>query len=139
MILCRICGQGFRFLPTHLRHAHQMTAADYRAQFDIPAGEPLASDGYRAAHVEKMRRMQADGRITYDHLPEAVAAARDAERPAKRGADREAHLERMQAVRPWEANQLPPGAKRTDGRDADRAREYQRAYRQKRSKPSNDR
>ncbi len=138
MILCRICGRGFRFLPTHLRKAHEMTAAEYREMFDLPAGEPLASESYRAAHVEKMRRMQVDGRITYDHLPEAVAAARDADRPAKRGADRDAHAERMQVVRPWEVNQLPPGAKRADGRDADRAREYQRAYRQKRSKPRDD-
>lgn len=56
-----------------------------------------------------MRRMLADGRITLDHLPETVEAARAATR-------------------------LPAGAKRADGRDADHAREYQRMYLQKRNR-----
>ncbi|WP_145984769.1 MULTISPECIES: MucR family transcriptional regulator [Methylobacterium] len=104
---CRICGRGFRFLPPHLRHAHQISTADYRRQYGIQASERLADDSYREMSAERMRLMLADGRVTLDHLPKAVEAA-------------------------CAVTRLPPGAKRADGRNADHAREYQRAYKIKR-------
>lgn len=130
-IRCLICGREFAFLPTHLRRAHAVSAEAYREAYDIAAGEPLASEEYRLAHAEKMRRMQADGRITYDHLPDAVEQARTHLDRPKRGNAREIQRASIAATQPWQAHQLPPGAKRADGRDADRAREYQREYRKR--------
>lgn len=126
-----MCGKEFDFLPPHLRRTHGISADDYREAYDIPAGAPLASDAYRQAHADKIRRMQADGRITYEHLPDAVAKSRDAKDRPKRGAVREKQRATINAAKPWAKTQLPPGAKRADGRDADKAREYQRQYRKR--------
>lgn len=133
MTKCLVCGRGFDFLPTHLRKAHGITADAYREAYDIPQGEPLASEAYRAAQAEKMRRMQADGTITYDHLGDAVEKSRSAKVRPKRGAALERQRGVLSAARPWEKTQLAPGAKRADGRDADRAREYQREYRKRKA------
>ena len=134
MVKCLICGREFSFLPSHLRKTHGVTTQQYREDYNIPQGEPLASAEYRAAHAEKIRRMQADGRIGYDHLPYAVEKSRSAVDRPKRGASLQKQRDVNEAVRPWEKTQLPPGAKRADGRDADRAREYQREYRKRQKK-----
>lgn len=131
MIKCFICGRELNFLPSHLQRAHGVTAQQYREAYDIPQGEPLASDEYRATHAEKIRRMQADGRITYDHLPDAVEKSRIAINRPKRGAALEKQRAVLKATQPWKKYELPAGAKRADGRDADHAREYQRRYRSK--------
>lgn len=131
MIKCLICGREFSFLPTHLRKTHRVSVADYREAFDIAEGEPLASEEYRLAHREKIRRMQVDGRMNYEHLPIASEKSRQAKIRPKRGAALERQRETIAASKPWTATQLPPGVRRSDGRDADRAREYQREYRKR--------
>lgn len=128
-IRCLICDREFVFLPPHLRRAHGITADDYRREFDLPAGLPLAGDGYRDMQREKLRIMRERGEFTYDHLPQAVEASRSARERPKRGEAREKQVETVNKHQPWNKNRLPPGAKRADGRDADRAREYQREYR----------
>ena len=128
-IRCLVCGKEFTFLPPHLKRAHGVDADAYREAFDLPAGTPLASDEYRQAHADKMRRMQADGRITYAHLPDAVEKSRGATSRPKRGSALDKQRDVLAKTQPWAAHQLPPGAKRADGRDADKAREYQRNYR----------
>lgn len=134
-IVCQLCGRAFRFLPTHLRKAHGISTTEYRRDYQIQAGEPLADEHYRAAHRAKMDRMVRSGKLTRDHLPDATEAARTAGRGVRTDADLAAQRERILASRPWEANQLPPGAKRADGRDADRARETQRTRRERNSAP----
>jgi hypothetical protein len=126
-IICLICGREFAFLPPHLTRAHGASVDDYRTEYQIPAGQPLCSSDYSAAHAAKMRRMQAAGDLTYDHLPAAVDAARHAGRGQRTGDDLQAQADRARAI---PRQQLPPGAKRADGRDADRAREYQRRRRE---------
>lgn len=128
-IECLECGRRFAFLQPHLLRAHGIGADEYRARHEIPAGAPLAGRSYREQHAQKMRRMQATGALTYDHLPDATAAARKAGRPAKTAPDAAEHARRLLRVRPQDATRLPPGARLADGRDADRAREYQRARR----------
>jgi hypothetical protein len=127
MIECRECGRLFSFLPTHLRRAHGMDAATYRARWEIPSGVPLASDDYREAHREKLRIMAETGVLRRDPAA-ASETAREAGRGERVKSDLAQQAERARAI-PHE--QLPPGAKRADGRDADRAREYQRTYRSK--------
>lgn len=118
-------------MPPHLRKGHSINADDYREAYDIPAGAPLASDAYRQAHADKIRRMQADGRITYEHLPDAVEKSRAAKDRPKRGAALEKQRATIAAAKPWTKALLLPGAKRADGRNADKAREYQREYRKR--------
>lgn len=130
MVKCRICGKSFAFLPPHLVRGHGVAVDDYRREYEIPAGEPLCSDDYSAAHAEKIRRLQASGALTYDHLPQATDAARKAGRGERTAADLAAQSERAKLI---PRVTLPPGAKRADGRDADRAREYQREYRKRRA------
>ncbi|MHA6885744.1 MucR family transcriptional regulator [Ralstonia pseudosolanacearum] len=128
-IECLVCGKRFTFLAPHLRRAHGMSADEYRQAFALPAMTPLAGLAYREAHRAKLVRMVAYGSFDYSHLERATNAAKDAPRPTKQPADALQHATAMQLVQPWNTNRLADGTKRADGRDADRAREYQQAYR----------
>ncbi|SEA54889.1 transcriptional regulator, MucR family [Desulfuromusa kysingii] len=55
-IYCMICGKGFKTLSRHLKTAHEMTASEYRKQFDIPRSQSLASKNYS----ESRRQMAFD-------------------------------------------------------------------------------
>ena len=69
-IACMICGKGgMKTLTRHLKTAHDMTARDYRKQFNIPAGTPLAAKDY-----SESRRQMAIER----GLGEKLAAGRAA-------------------------------------------------------------
>lgn len=129
-IQCLLCGKRYSFLPTHLSRTHHVTADEYRQLFNINAGTALAGLLYRAKQREKIERLQAEGRLTYDHLADASEAARGADR-RKTDYQRKQQAELVREVKPYAVNQLPSGAKRADGRDADRAREYQREYRRR--------
>lgn len=129
---CRVCGRQFTFLGGHIRRAHGVTADEYRTEFDLPAGLPLASQEYRDKRRAVIERLQAVGALTYEHLYSATEAARTAGRGHVTA---ETRSQRAENARKITHATLPPGAKRADGRDADHAREYQRDYRaRKRSK-----
>ena len=132
-IECLECGRLFSFLPPHLRRAHDMTADEYREAHNIPASAPLAGTAYREAHRAKIQRQVASGALDYQHLARATEEARTAGRGQLRDYDREARANRTASI---QHDQLPPGANRADGRDADRARAYQRKYRQKKLQKS---
>lgn len=125
-ITCLICGKSFDFLPVHLNRAHGISADGYRSDYQIPASQPLCSEAYSQAHVEKIRRMQVAGALTYDHLASATHAAKYAGRGTRTAADLEQQAARAKNI---PRKQLPPGARRADGRDADIAREAQRRRR----------
>ena len=55
-IFCMICGKGMKTLSRHLKTSHDMTATEYRKQFDIPRSQSLASKSYS----EKRRQMAID-------------------------------------------------------------------------------
>lgn len=74
-IICMICGKGFTTLKRHLTTAHEMTAKEYRNQFDIPAGTPLASKAYS----ESRKKMAIDR-----DLAGGLAKARAARGKAKK-------------------------------------------------------
>ena len=78
--------------------------------------------------------MQVAGALTYEHLEDATNAAK----LAGRGNRTQSDLERQaQLAKTIPRKQLPPGARRADGRDADKAREAQRRRRaQNDRKPS---
>jgi hypothetical protein len=52
VLTCLECGRRFRALGRHLRHAHDLTPAEYRAKHRLPAGGSLLADAQRAeAHA----------------------------------------------------------------------------------------
>lgn len=131
-IECLECGRRYQFLPVHLKRAHRLNAEEYRERHNLPTGTPLAGLGYRQTQRDKLNRMIADGTLTHDHLPAAVEQARRAGRGQRRDYDL---AEQGEIAKRINHPQLPPGAKRADGRDADRARQYQREYRTHKKKP----
>lgn len=131
-IQCLECGRWFRSLGSHLARAHTMTGADYKSRWAIPAGCGLAGRALREAQAALVRHLTAEGRLTRDHLPAATAAARGVPRwPRTDWLTDEQRAVAAGIERPT----IPPGGKRADGRDADRAREYQRAYRNRKKTP----
>ena len=68
-IFCMICGKGFTTLKRHLAASHDVTAKEYRNQFDIPAGTPLASKAY-----SESRKQMAIDRDLAGGLAKARAA-----------------------------------------------------------------
>lgn len=74
-IFCMICGKGMKTLSRHLKTSHNMSAAEYRKQFDIPRSQSLAAKKYS----EKRRQMAIDR-----GLGEKLAKARAARSTSKR-------------------------------------------------------
>ena len=56
-VACMICGKaGMKTLKRHLGIAHNLKPGQYRKQFNIPKGQPLAAREY----VEKRRQIALD-------------------------------------------------------------------------------
>ncbi len=68
-IFCMICGKGLKTLSRHLKTSHDMSASEYRKQFDVPRSQSLASKSYS----EKRRQMAID-RGLGENLAKARAA-----------------------------------------------------------------
>lgn len=68
-IYCMICGKGFKTLSRHLKTAHEMSAGEYRKQFDIPRSQSLAAKNY-----SESRRQMAVDRGLAENLAKARAA-----------------------------------------------------------------
>lgn len=130
-IECLECGRFFSFLPRHITRAHQMDAGAYRDKWAIPASRALAGRDYREQHSAKLRRMISDGSLIPAH-EKATEAAKEAGSRRKVTWQTAAQAARVAALRPGDHSLLPAGAKRKDGRDAARARDYQRLYRARR-------
>jgi hypothetical protein len=132
-IECLECGRFFSFLPRHITRTHQMDAVAYRDKWAIPASRALAGQNYREQHSLKLRRMISDGVIEPAHDKATEKACKAGSR-TKVAWQADQHAMNVATRRPGDHSLLPPGAKRVDGRDADRAREYQRAWRAKKTK-----
>jgi predicted transcriptional regulator len=76
-VACLICGKtGMKTLKRHLSSAHDLKPGQYRKQFAIPQGQPLAAREY----VEKRRQIALDR-----GLGDKLAAARDAKKVKRAG------------------------------------------------------
>jgi len=76
-VACMICGKaGMKTLKRHLSSAHDLKPGQYRKQFNIPKGQPLAATEY----VEKRRQIALDR-----GLGDKLAAARDAKKIKRTG------------------------------------------------------
>ena len=68
-IYCMICGKGMKTLSRHLKTSHNITASEYRKQFDIPRAQSLAAKSY-----SETRRKMAIDRGLGEKLAKARAA-----------------------------------------------------------------
>jgi predicted transcriptional regulator len=51
---CEICGEWFKGLGYHVRHAHKMTANEYKEMFGLDKKTPLMSKGLLALKREQV-------------------------------------------------------------------------------------
>lgn len=51
-ITCLVCGKMQKTMKRHLTTAHDMSPAEYRAEFDLPAGYPLTAPNYSKRRQE---------------------------------------------------------------------------------------
>lgn len=130
-IACLECGKKFKSLGNHLRKIHYITCDDYREKHGLPALTPLAGKHTRQLRSEIIKQAIESGNLNYEHLPRATEIARTIDKRKKTDVSKNEHRQLIAKLRPGDHGRLPPGAKRRDGRDADRAREYQRVYRAK--------
>jgi predicted transcriptional regulator len=68
-VICMICGKEMKTLTRHLRTAHGLKPAEYRAQFDLPKTQSLVARSYSAS-----RRQMAIDKGLGDNLAKARAA-----------------------------------------------------------------
>jgi len=68
-VICMICGKGMKTLTRHLRTAHGLKPAEYRAQFDLPKTQSLVARNY-----SESRRQMAIDKGLGDNLAKARAA-----------------------------------------------------------------
>lgn len=125
-IVCLECGRSFASLAHHLRRAHDQLPDQYRRRWGLPAGTPLAGQGYRHTRRLILRDKIATGNIVPNPARASMAARRHG-RGTRVEWDRAEQAERMRAHAPRPT--LISGERRADGRDATRARLYQRAHR----------
>ncbi len=130
LIQCLECGQWFQLLSgKHMRLRHGMTHDEYRQRWGIPKKYGLAGKAIRQQRAEIIRRLVAEGRLTYDHLPGASNPTTRAEGLPRVRAELARQSAMVRNNRPGDHHKIPPGGRRANGRSADRAREYQQAYR----------
>jgi predicted transcriptional regulator len=56
VVLCMVCGKGFKTLKKHLAKSHNLKTGEYRKQYSIPATKPLSAKSY----VESRKQMALD-------------------------------------------------------------------------------
>jgi predicted transcriptional regulator len=54
-LTCMACGKKQKTLKRHLQNAHQMTPAEYRAEFGLPASYPMVAPAYSQKRGELAR------------------------------------------------------------------------------------
>lgn len=129
LIQCLECERWYKQLTgKHLR-SHGLTPNEYRDKWGLPRGTPLMGQKSRKIRSNIMREMMDCGKMTHWHLPDACERARRVSRGKYVQAVKEAQSSLAATVRPGDWSRLPPGSRRANGKNADREREYQRAYR----------
>ncbi|WP_420465806.1 MucR family transcriptional regulator [Panacagrimonas sp.] len=105
-IECLECGQRLQYLAPHLKHAHEITCAEYRAKWAIPAGVALAGTLLRASHRQNIISLNRAGVTVCSDLRAAADAGRAAPRQPRVEWDIQECTQR--AVEVGKARGLPP-------------------------------
>jgi predicted transcriptional regulator len=56
-IICLEDGKGFKSLKRHLRAVYNLSPAEYRAKWNLPASYPMVAPNYAAARSELAKKM----------------------------------------------------------------------------------
>lgn len=129
LIECLECGRRFAFLGRHLPWVHGMSSAEYRTKWALPAGTPLAGRSFRDKRSAIASRLVAEGKIG-QFAEQAQTRAWGSDRTPRVNWERAEQAARATANPPYVP--LPSGEPRRDGRDPERAREYNAAWRAER-------
>ena len=78
-IVCLEDGRKMKMLKRHLATDHQLTPAEYRAKWQLPADYPLVAPNYAA------RRKELAHKIGLGRKPKEAAASKAPPRAASRG------------------------------------------------------
>lgn len=81
-IFCMICGKGFKTLTRHLGTEHNMTAKEYRAQFEIPRTQSLAAKAYSEARRQMAIDLDLGAGLAKGRAARAEKKAAAAKKPA---------------------------------------------------------
>jgi predicted transcriptional regulator len=54
-LTCMACGKKHKTLKRHIQNAHQLSPAEYRAEFDLPASYPMTAPAYSQKRGELAR------------------------------------------------------------------------------------
>lgn len=96
LVTCLTCGRRFRSLGPHLYRAHQMSAAEYRTEHNLPASAALMATSTRQALSDARRQaIQEDP----DLVGRMRAATPPAEELARRSAEARAGTDGLAQVR----------------------------------------
>lgn len=127
-VQCLECMRWFRHLGRHLS-AHGIHPDTYRARWGIPAGRGLVGSGIRSDLKERTLALHSSGALSAKYAAAASAVAAKKSRGSRVKWERAEQSARTAKNRPGDTQMLPPGSRLANGENADRRREYQRAYR----------
>lgn len=134
MVTCRLCRKEFKSItPTHLKKAHSLTMAEYRARFPEAALRDV-SEGQRVNYSKAAKAVWDDPKYKAKHAPRLAGMAQDANAALqeKREADPEfdaAWLEACQAAQEKNRKNFCQGCGKPVGRPTGRCRECWFAWR----------
>lgn len=74
-ITCLVCGQKLKMLKRHLAADHNLTPAEYRAMFKLPADYPLVASDYAAKRKELALQIGLGRKPRAEKAPKKAAAA----------------------------------------------------------------
>lgn len=72
-IQCHLCGDWFKALPSHAIKAHGLNANDYRIEFQLPLGLPLASRSTLWKHSQRAMKKENLDKLAIARLNSPIA------------------------------------------------------------------
>lgn len=74
-ITCLVCGQKLKMLKRHLAADHNLTPAEYRAMYKLPADYPLVASDYAAKRKELALQIGLGRKPREEKAPKKATAA----------------------------------------------------------------
>jgi predicted transcriptional regulator len=84
-LVCLECGKKQKTMKRHLQNAHDLSPAEYRSEFALPADYPMVAPAYSAQRSDMAKALGLGRRTT---AAEVIEDAPDADAPPKKGRGR---------------------------------------------------
>lgn len=98
-ITCLICGQKLKMLKRHLAADHNLSPAEYRAMFKLPADYPLVASDYAAKRKELALQIGLGRKPREEKAPKKATAANGGSKTAAPKSAREKTATSKRAAR----------------------------------------